>query len=109
VADPRSNSVLVRASTPERLKLARQLILRIDTPESRAGNLHVVYLRNAQATHLSEVLQGALTGQGGSDSTSGTDTSLFDGAFEGNTASSAMGGISANVSGAGSSTMDYGA
>ncbi|MGB3290820.1 MAG: type II secretion system secretin GspD [Burkholderiaceae bacterium] len=68
VADPRSNTVLVRASTPERLKLARDLILRIDTPESRAGNLHVVYLRNAHATHLAEVLRGVLAGRGGSNS-----------------------------------------
>ncbi len=71
VADPRSNSVLVRASSPERLKLARDLIERIDSPESRAGNLHVVYLRNAQATHLAEVLRGALTGQGGTGGGSG--------------------------------------
>ncbi len=75
VADPRSNTVLVRASTPERLRLARDLILRIDTPESRAGNLHVVYLRNAQATHLAEVLRGALSGRGGSGA-GGAETSL---------------------------------
>lgn len=75
VADPRSNAVLVRATSPERLKLARDLIERIDSPESRAGNLHVVYLRNAQATHLAEVLRGALSGQSGgngSNSASGT-------------------------------------
>ncbi|MFT0531440.1 type II secretion system secretin GspD [Castellaniella hirudinis] len=68
LADPRSNSVLLRAITPERLKQARDLILRLDTPESRTGNLHVVYLRNAQATHLAEVLRGALSGQGGGGS-----------------------------------------
>src|SRR5690554_153699 len=80
VADPRSNSVLVRSSTPERLKLARDLVRRIDSPESRAGNLHVVYLRNAQATQLAEVLRGALTGQGGSGATSGS--SLLDGTLD---------------------------
>ncbi|MCB5364381.1 type II secretion system secretin GspD [Pusillimonas sp. CC-YST705] len=72
VADPRSNAVLVRATSPERLKLARDLIERIDSPESRAGNLHVVYLRNAQATHLAEVLRGALTGQGSTGGGSGS-------------------------------------
>lgn len=60
VADPRSNSVLLRAGTPDKLALARDLIERIDRPETGTGNLHVVYLRNAQATHLAEVLQGAL-------------------------------------------------
>lgn len=65
VADPRSNAVLIRASSPDKLALARNLIERIDSPESRGGNLHVVYLRNAQATRLAEVLRGALGGQGG--------------------------------------------
>ncbi|MBV6274020.1 type II secretion system secretin GspD [Alcaligenaceae bacterium CGII-47] len=65
LADTRSNTVLVRASTPERLRVVRDLVLRIDTPQSRTGNLHVVSLRNAQATLLAEVLRGLLTGQGG--------------------------------------------
>ncbi|WP_420177215.1 type II secretion system secretin GspD [Kerstersia gyiorum] len=66
VADPRTNSVLIRAGSPARLDLAKELIQRIDSPTTKPGNLHVVYLRNAQATKLAEVLRGALTGQGGS-------------------------------------------
>lgn len=110
VADSRSNSVLVRASTPERLKLARDLILRIDTPESRAGNLHVVYLRNAQATHLAEVLRGVLTGQGGSSLATKVDAPLSDGNFEGNSGSSTMeGAFATRVSGAAMGTSNAGA
>ena len=98
VADPRSNAVLVRASTPERLKLARDLIRRIDSPESRAGNLHVVYLRNAQATHLAEVLRGALTGQGGSGS-SATGDSMLDSTLDGGgNASPLQGAFASNAS-----------
>jgi general secretion pathway protein D len=63
IADPRSNSVLVRAVNPARAQLARQLVGRLDNPQSNAGNLHVVYLRNAQAVKLAGVLRGALTGQ----------------------------------------------
>jgi len=66
VADPRSNSVLLRAGSPDKLDLARDLIERIDRPETGTGNLHVVYLRNAQATRLAEVLRGALAGAQGS-------------------------------------------
>jgi len=66
VADPRSNAVLMRANSPEKLAQARDLIRRIDSPESGGGNLHVVYLRNAQATELAEVLRGALEGHSGS-------------------------------------------
>ncbi len=63
VADPRSNSVLVRAGSPARTRLARDLILKLDAQQNRAGNLHVVYMRNAQATRIAEVLGGLLTGQ----------------------------------------------
>src|SRR5690606_7765500 len=67
VADPRSNSVLLRAGSPEKLALARDLIRRIDRPETGTGNLHVVYLRNAQSTQLAEVLRGALSASDTSD------------------------------------------
>ena len=60
VADPRSNSVLVRAGSPARTRLARDLIMKLDAQQTRAGNLHVVYMRNAQATRIAEVLGGLL-------------------------------------------------
>ena len=94
LADPRSNSVLLRAITPERLKQARQLILRLDTPESRTGNLHVVYLRNAQATHLAEVLRGALTGQGGTGAADGMSLSSAGRGLAGQSGLSGQGGQS---------------
>lgn len=110
VADPRSNSVLVRASTPERLKLARDLILRIDTPESRAGNLHVVYLRNAHATHLAEVLRGVLTGHGSSSPTTQADAPLSGGDLEGNSGSSPLeGAFASQVGGSGMGASNAGA
>ncbi|OZI72363.1 type II secretion system secretin GspD [Bordetella genomosp. 12] len=63
VADPRSNSVLVRSGSAGRTRLARELILKLDAQQSVESNLHVVYLRNAQATRIAEVLGGLLTGQ----------------------------------------------
>lgn len=63
VADPRSNSVLIRAGSPARTRLARDLIMKLDAQQNRAGNLHVVYMRNAQATRIAEVLGGLLAGQ----------------------------------------------
>lgn len=62
LADPRSNSVIIRSSSPARTALARDLIIKLDNAQEDPGNLHVVYLRNAQATYLSEVLRGLLTG-----------------------------------------------
>jgi len=63
VADPRTNSVLIRAGSPARTQLARDLIRKLDSEQSRPGNLHVVYLRNAQAARMAEVLGGLLTSQ----------------------------------------------
>lgn len=62
VADPRSNSVILRAGSPARLEMAKDLIYKIDNPNAEKSNLHVVYLKNAQATHLAQVLRGALEG-----------------------------------------------
>ncbi|WP_241133256.1 type II secretion system secretin GspD [Achromobacter insuavis] len=83
VADPRSNSVLIRAGSPARTRLARDLITKLDAQQNRAGNLHVVYMRNAQATRIAEVLGGLLTGQAnsapGAGPTAGTGSSLGQG------------------------------
>jgi general secretion pathway protein D len=115
VADPRSNSVLVRASSPDKLVLARDLIERIDSPESRAGNLHVVYLRNAQATRLAEVLRGALGGgqSGGSGNTgtsaSGNLSSGQSGTSQGNAGSASMLTGMSGLNNAAKSNAGYGA
>ncbi|WP_054489279.1 type II secretion system secretin GspD [Achromobacter sp. 2789STDY5608621] len=83
VADPRSNSVLIRAGSPARTRLARDLITKLDAQQNRAGNLHVVYMRNAQATRIAEVLGGLLTGQAnsapGAGPTAGTGSPLGQG------------------------------
>lgn len=73
VADPRSNSVLIRSSSPARTSLARELILKLDEVQSDPGNLHVVYLRNAQAAYLAGVLRGLLTGESAESAQSGGD------------------------------------
>ncbi|NMG64156.1 type II secretion system secretin GspD [Azoarcus indigens] len=72
-ADPRSNSVLIRSSSPARTNLARELILKLDEVQGDPGNLHVVYLRNAQAAYLAGVLRGLLTGESAESAQSGGD------------------------------------
>ncbi|KAF1016898.1 MAG: Type II secretion system protein D [Stenotrophomonas maltophilia] len=63
IADPRSNSILLRSSSPGRTRLALQLVEKLDRAQDESGNLHVVYLRNAQATQLAGVLGGGVAGQ----------------------------------------------
>ncbi|MDQ0608232.1 general secretion pathway protein D [Variovorax sp. W1I1] len=63
LADPRSNSVIIRSSSPGRTALARELIAKLESAQSDPGNLYVVYLRNAQSVPLAHVLRGLLTGE----------------------------------------------
>ena len=103
VADPRSNSVLVRSGSPARTRLARDLIQKLDAQQNRAGNLHVVYMRNAQATRIAEVLGGLLTGQANAAPGAAAGASSSSGG-------SAQGGARAqNTSGAASSQAALGA
>ncbi|WP_248795722.1 type II secretion system secretin GspD [Pseudomonas sp. MWU13-2105] len=69
LGDPRSNSIIIRSGSPERTQLARELIYKLDNAQSNPSNLHVVYLRNAQAGKLAQALRGLLTGE--SDSADG--------------------------------------
>ena len=65
VAEPRSNSLVLRAANPARLALVRSLVARLDRPSSENvnGNIHVVYLKNADATSLATTLRAALAGE----------------------------------------------
>lgn len=63
VADARSNSLLARASDPSRLARIRQLVAMLDTPTSAAGNIHVIYLKNAEAVRIAETLRGIYSGE----------------------------------------------
>ncbi|MFO1301068.1 MAG: type II secretion system secretin GspD [Burkholderiaceae bacterium] len=71
LADPRLNSILIRAASPARLNLAKSLIARLDQPSARPGNINVVYLRNAEAVKLAQTLRGVLGGEGGGGGSSG--------------------------------------
>jgi general secretion pathway protein D len=62
IADARSNSLLVRAADPARLAQIRKFAAMLDSPTSAAGNVHVVYLKNAEATRLAETLRGIYSG-----------------------------------------------
>jgi len=65
LAEPNSNSLILRAANPARLAQVRALVHKLDqapTPGSSAanGNIHVVYLKNADATKLAATLRAAI-------------------------------------------------
>jgi general secretion pathway protein D len=64
MADPRSNAILIRSSSPAKVNMARALITKFDQPSSQPGNIHVVYLRNAEAAKLAATLRTVLSGDG---------------------------------------------
>jgi general secretion pathway protein D len=70
-AEPRSNSLILRAANPTRLAQARSLAEKLDQPGGTdpAGNIHVVYLKNADATKLANTLRAALAADGRTGST----------------------------------------
>ncbi|WP_459720153.1 type II secretion system secretin GspD [Paraburkholderia sp. 2C] len=69
-ADPRTNSILLRASNVARLNAAKTLAKELDAPTAEPGNMHVVQLRNADAVKLAKTLRGML-GKGGDSSSGG--------------------------------------
>ncbi len=60
--DPRTNSILVRADNPTLAARIRSLASTLDSPSSQLGNIHVVYLRNADATRLADALRALVSG-----------------------------------------------
>ena len=60
LAEPRTNSLILRAPSPARLALAKGLIAQLDKPALTPGNINVVYLRNAEATRLAPLLRAII-------------------------------------------------
>jgi general secretion pathway protein D len=61
LAYPRTNSVVVRAPSEARANLAKTLIAKLDQPTALPGNVHVVYLKNAEATKLAQTLRAVVS------------------------------------------------
>lgn len=97
-ADPRTNSLLIRASNGARLAAAKQLAKELDAPTTMPGNMHVVPLRNADATRLARTLRGML-GKGGDSGSSGgsNDANSFN--QNGNSGGGGLGSNSTGSSG----------
>ena len=62
-ADARTNSLIVRSDDPGRAARVQAIVQQLDAPTSAAGNLHVVYLKNAEAVRVAQTLRGILSGE----------------------------------------------
>jgi general secretion pathway protein D len=61
MAEPRTNSLILRAPSAARIALAKSLIAQLDKPALTPGNINVVYLRNAEATKLAPLLRAIIS------------------------------------------------
>ncbi|HEX5363680.1 MAG TPA: type II secretion system secretin GspD [Gallionella sp.] len=68
IADTRSNSLLVRSGDPSRLTQLHKFLTILDSPTNAGGNIHVVYLKNADAVKLAETLRAIYQNEAGTAS-----------------------------------------
>ena len=86
LAEPRSNSLILRAANPARLALVRTLVEKLDQASAiggnganaapATGNIYVVYLKNADATKLAATLRAAVAASGGAAAGGGGSSSV---------------------------------
>ena len=81
MAEPRSNALVLRAANPARVALVRALVAKLDQPTAlgsngNAGNIYVVYLKNADAAKLAVTLRAAMAANtpSGAASSGGSST-----------------------------------
>ncbi|WP_144728923.1 type II secretion system secretin GspD [Extensimonas perlucida] len=114
LAEPRSNALILRAANPARVALVRTLVQKLDQPplpgsSAASGNIHVVYLKNADAVKLAATLRAAVaamdtganaTAGGAAAAASGSSPMLRTAAatgLAGSQGSGAMGGMGAGL------------
>lgn len=77
-ADPRTNAVLIKAPSVARANLAKSLINKLDQPTTLPGNVHVVYLKNADAIKLATTLRAVVSSDSSSNANAGSSSSPRD-------------------------------
>ncbi len=75
LADSRTNSILLHAPSTARANLIKTLIDKLDQPTVLPGNVHVVYLRNADAIKLALTLRAISAADGTSSAATATQGS----------------------------------
>jgi general secretion pathway protein D len=61
--DARTNSIVMRSENPARAAQVQAMVKQLDVPTGTAANVHVIYLKNAEATRVAQTLRGILSGE----------------------------------------------
>lgn len=62
LADSRTNSLLLRSDNPGRIARVKELVTKLDSAAKVPGNIHVVSLKNSDATKLAQTLRAVMSG-----------------------------------------------
>lgn len=62
LADARTNSLLLRTDSPARIARVKELVAKLDVAGAATGNMHVVYLKNAEAAKVAATLRAVVAG-----------------------------------------------
>ena len=110
LADSRTNSILIHAPSVARANLIKTLIAKLDQPTALPGNVHVVYLRNADAMKLAQTLRAIAPADSSSTNSGGSSVSTSGSTSSFNNSTSNQGGMSktGTSSGFGSSSSSSG-
>ncbi|MBS1196338.1 MAG: ral secretion pathway protein [Proteobacteria bacterium] len=98
VPDLRSNSLIIRSDNAMYLERIRSLIQSLDQKTEAGGNIHLIYLKNAEATRVAQTLRAVLSGDTSaasatSASSSGMATTTLPGTNSTATQAPVQGGI----------------
>ena len=108
LAEPRSNTLILRAANPARVALVRTLVHKLDQEAygkyegDGSGNIYVVYLKNADATKLAITLRAALGANAGAGGVSGFSGGAGASGMSGSVGSGQISGAAAASPGSGS-------
>jgi general secretion pathway protein D len=61
--DPRTNSLVIKTDNAATLAKVASMVVSLDQPTAAAGNIHVVYLKNAEAARLAQTLRAIVSGE----------------------------------------------
>lgn len=103
VAEPRTNSIILKSVTVTRAAQIKSLIAKLDTPTTQLGNIWVVPLRNAEAVKLAKTLRGIVASDAGALGANAGSSSSLSGASSSSSTSAAgspggLGGSSSTAS-----------
>jgi general secretion pathway protein D len=113
LAEPRSNALILRAANPARVAQVRALVDKLDQPpvpgsSAASGNIHVVYLKNADATKLATTLRAAMSAAGGNSGSASSSGNAGSGGLSTTAASTTSNTNASNSAGLGASSSSGG-